>query len=229
MAKGKKISGFLDFSNNSFVKNFKLDVNTEFPIDATPGDFALVDGRLFIMLELTGFKTWWPLSENYRFSFLDFSSPNTTWTLIHNMNIEAGARDYFLFDDSDNLIPFSDVDTVSDFDTNTIIITFLTPKQGRAVVLSSEDSISDVINLDEELLEPKTEKITLIQANIDDGNVPLIETPSDPSTVKMFIEGGTNQVVGDSYVVVGSTLSWQSLDLDGFLEVGDTLVISYSF
>jgi hypothetical protein len=52
-------------------------------------------------------------------------------------------------------------------------------------------------------------------------------SPFSPSTVRMNIIGGIEQLNGVDFVVTGNIVSWDGLGLDDFLEVGDILLIQF--
>lgn len=69
--------------------------------------------------------------------------------------------------------------------------------------------------------------LTLTQTNIDDKQATLSQTPLIPSSVILTPEGGISQIYGVDYIVTGNLLDWTGLGLDGFLEVGDKIVVQY--
>lgn len=71
------------------------------------------------------------------------------------------------------------------------------------------------------------EFVTLTQEDIDDKQVTLSNTPLSPSTVMVTPEGGIPQINGVDFVITGNILSWDSLGLDGFLEVNEVLIVQH--
>lgn len=71
------------------------------------------------------------------------------------------------------------------------------------------------------------EFVTLTQEDIDDKQVTLSNTPLSPSTVMVTPEGGIPQINGVDYIITGNILSWDSLGLDGFLEVNEVLIVQH--
>lgn len=71
------------------------------------------------------------------------------------------------------------------------------------------------------------ELITLNLTDINNKFVILENTPTEPESVKLSIVGGITQLYTVDYVIGGNILSWNGLGLDGFLEIGDTLIIEY--
>lgn len=72
-----------------------------------------------------------------------------------------------------------------------------------------------------------TENIVISQNDIDNKMVTLANTPVVPSSVTLMFLDGIHQINGIDYSVSGDELSWDSLGLDGFIELGDTIVIQY--
>jgi hypothetical protein len=66
---------------------------------------------------------------------------------------------------------------------------------------------------------------TLNSTDIDNKFINLPFQPLSPSSVRLNIVGGIEQVNGVDFTVSGSILSWNGLGLDDFLEEGDTLII----
>jgi len=71
------------------------------------------------------------------------------------------------------------------------------------------------------------EQITLDAGHIAAKEVTLANAPLVAANVKLNIVGGIRQQYGVDFVVSGSDLSWNSLGLDGLLEVGDILIVDY--
>lgn len=75
----------------------------------------------------------------------------------------------------------------------------------------------------------KVEYITISPAQASAKQVALAETPLIPAEVMLDVQGGPSQYYGTDFVVITGVLSWSGLDLDGLLEAGDQLRISYAF
>lgn len=71
------------------------------------------------------------------------------------------------------------------------------------------------------------ETITLTSTNILNKSVTLSGTPLYPQNVLCIPEGGIAQRYSIDFTISANTLSWDALGLDGFLEAGETLTISY--
>jgi hypothetical protein len=71
------------------------------------------------------------------------------------------------------------------------------------------------------------EKIQLTQDDINNKYVTLAQTPLVPSAVIIDISGGTSQLNGIDYEIIGNKVSWNELGLDGFLEITEVLIIQY--
>jgi hypothetical protein len=69
--------------------------------------------------------------------------------------------------------------------------------------------------------------ITLNSQHIANKYVTLLNAPVNPSSVTLDIKGGISQLFGEDFFVMGDMLTWNTLGLDGFLEVGDVLIIEF--
>lgn len=69
--------------------------------------------------------------------------------------------------------------------------------------------------------------ITLTAQNISDKFAVLPYTPVLPNEVIIVPAGGIQQLNGIDYEVSGNILSWETLGLDGVLEVNDVLIVQH--
>ena len=68
----------------------------------------------------------------------------------------------------------------------------------------------------------------LTQENLDSKSIELPFYTTNPMDVKVFPEGGIQQVYGKDFEVVGGNiLTWDNLGLDNFLEVSESLIIQH--
>lgn len=72
-----------------------------------------------------------------------------------------------------------------------------------------------------------TETKILTTVEVADKKISLSNIPSFPETAILSLAGGTLQRYGVDYVVIGQDLSWEGLELDGFLEPDDELRVYY--
>lgn len=76
-----------------------------------------------------------------------------------------------------------------------------------------------------------TQKFTLTPQNISNKYVLLASAPENATQTRLNIINGVEQNYGVDFEVTadndGKTLSWASLGLDGVLQAGDTLIITY--
>lgn len=77
------------------------------------------------------------------------------------------------------------------------------------------------------LEEVIVDHLTLTATDISNKYVSLSRTPSSPSEVALNAEG-TPQIYGVDYTVTAKRLRWDGYVLDGFLESGDLLRVTYS-
>jgi hypothetical protein len=59
--------------------------------------------------------------------------------------------------------------------------------------------------------------------------VTLTNTPLPGYDIIIFPRGGCAQFLGDDFSVDGTSVSWESLGLDGLLEVGDIIHVDYYY
>lgn len=71
-------------------------------------------------------------------------------------------------------------------------------------------------------------RFTLTPTDITNKYVTLSATPSVDSDTILNIIGGVVQAYGVDFEIIGDTLSWDGLDLDGILSSGDKLVVQFN-
>ena len=72
------------------------------------------------------------------------------------------------------------------------------------------------------------ERFTLDAGDLAAKNVTLGTSPTDPGSIQFVVIGGPDQNKDVDFSLSGTTVSWNGLALDGILEIGDQLIISYS-
>lgn len=70
-----------------------------------------------------------------------------------------------------------------------------------------------------------TEQFTLSAGQAAAKEVTLSVAPTTPAYTILIIQGGGGQAYSTDYTVSGSTLSWNGLGLDGFLDENDIITI----
>lgn len=70
-------------------------------------------------------------------------------------------------------------------------------------------------------------QITLGGSDISAKQINLVSAPAHPNITQLFVIGGGICEYGAHFIVVGSTLTWNGLGLDGLLEVGEKLVVMH--
>lgn len=83
--------------------------------------------------------------------------------------------------------------------------------------------------VDGKVEQKKIEIRTLTSTEITNKQIALASTPRVNTAVELTPQGGCEQIYGSDFSVSGSTLTWNALGLDGILEAGDTVIISYHF
>lgn len=70
--------------------------------------------------------------------------------------------------------------------------------------------------------------ITLNGTDISNKFITLSEVPLNANKTRLFVESAPTQVYGIDFTVTGSTLSWNGLGLDGVLEIGERIFVTYN-
>jgi len=76
-------------------------------------------------------------------------------------------------------------------------------------------------------LRPQQKKITISSLQFFEKQVTLYPEPSNPDLVTLEFLSGGGQENGIEFNVVGDVLSWDGLGLDGFIEIGDIIIVRY--
>lgn len=74
-----------------------------------------------------------------------------------------------------------------------------------------------------------TETITLNSQNIQHKYLTLSLTPIVAEESRLVVAGGIEQRYGYDFEILGKVLQWNGLGLDGLLQSGDTLIITYAY
>ncbi len=72
----------------------------------------------------------------------------------------------------------------------------------------------------------KKEYHTLSQIDINNKFI-LLDAPPVPDSLTLFVVGGPVQMPNKDFAISEQSITWNGYDLDGQLEVGDTLYIEY--
>lgn len=86
-------------------------------------------------------------------------------------------------------------------------------------------SLSKLTQAIESSTEPDI--LTIGQEDIDNKYVTLSLSPSSPNSVSLTFLEGIEQQNGVDFIVQGNILSWDGLGLDGFIEVGDVIIVRF--
>lgn len=80
-----------------------------------------------------------------------------------------------------------------------------------------------------ELPRPKIQTITLTQEHLAAKAFPLTNAPLSGYNVTILPRNGCPQFLNEDFIIDGLTVTWDGYGLDGLLEVGDILQVSYFF
>lgn len=65
------------------------------------------------------------------------------------------------------------------------------------------------------------------QAALTNGSFQLPKMPLNPSLVRLIPQGGVEQINGVDFRIEGNSVIFKDLGLDGFIEVGEMLIVIY--
>lgn len=80
-----------------------------------------------------------------------------------------------------------------------------------------------------ELPRPKTQVFTVTLAMLETKSVSLTNPPILSYNVTILPHGGPAQFINEDFIIDGLTLSWDGYGLDGLLEAGDRVIVSYFY
>lgn len=90
-----------------------------------------------------------------------------------------------------------------------------------------QDALDDKADITS-LRSYKPEFFTLSALDISNKFITLAETPTDLIKTRLIPINGVEQEYGVNFTVSGTTLSWNTLGLDGVLEENDKLIVIYN-
>lgn len=115
-----------------------------------------------------------------------------------------------------------DLSTVTSDDLAVVVdITTLTTRKASMANLRSY--------FQSELPRPKIQSITITAAMLSAKAVNLTNAPNLGYNVTILPHGGPAQFINEDFMIDGLTLSWDGYGLDGLLEIGDIIQVSYYF
>ena len=74
---------------------------------------------------------------------------------------------------------------------------------------------------------PYRQTVVISQIHLDNKKIALDRDPSFPEFTSLNFFGGIEQKYDVDFYVIGQELKWDLRGLDGFIELGDTVVIQY--
>jgi hypothetical protein len=92
---------------------------------------------------------------------------------------------------------------------------------------SNVDFDTEWLSQDELSQKWKSEAITITEAHVSEKKFALSFTPKAREAVRFVPDGGPEQRLGVDYDVLGNEILWNGLTLDGFLEVGEVIRVTY--
>jgi hypothetical protein len=98
---------------------------------------------------------------------------------------------------------------------------------GTTAHIKKLDSAGNVIDFNVSHGSITVLSITIKQSDVNHKYITLPTMPVDPQAVSLSFVGGTVQLNGIDFIVVGDQLSWDGLGLDGFIEKDDQIIVTY--
>lgn len=133
----------LKFSNShAILENFP-----DFPLNPELGQLSLVNGILYLFVNLGGFTTWYPISNETRYFIHYQGSLSTKWTITHNLDTSNFI--FFVYDELNKLIS----PEYEFIDNNVFCLNFTAAKKGRAVVFVAAERYVPVVSSDSLVLQ----------------------------------------------------------------------------
>lgn len=81
----------------------------------------------------------------------------------------------------------------------------------------------------DDLPRPKTEMITVTASHLSTKSFSLTQTPNPSYNVTIIPQGGCAQFINYDFIITANQVNWNGYQLDGLLEVGDILQVSYYY
>ena len=81
----------------------------------------------------------------------------------------------------------------------------------------------------DDLPRPRIEMITITANHLSTKSFSLTQTPSLSYNVTIIPQGGCAQFINYDFIVTNNQVNWNGYQLDGLLEVGDILQVSYYY
>lgn len=125
-----KINGSIDFGGVGFLVRARLKGLTEFPANPGEGEFAFVNRRPYVCVNIEGNPAWVPLGSTVDMYRYDEGSPSLEWVIHHNLGSSVVFVQVF-GTDGKTVGP----DSVDCSVKNTCVVKFLTPQAGTALVM----------------------------------------------------------------------------------------------
>lgn len=80
-----------------------------------------------------------------------------------------------------------------------------------------------------DLPRPKTQALTVTATMLQTKSLSLTHAPNLSYNVTILPHGGPAQFINEDFIIDGLTLSWDGYGLDGLLEAGDRIQVSYFY
>lgn len=102
-------------------------------------------------------------------------------------------------------------------------MTTLTTRKTRMATLK------DYFQSSSSAVQQTTETVTITLQHLSDKSFTLTNTPISSYNIVIHPRGGCLQFLNHDFTILGSSVTWDGYGLDGLLEAGDILQVSYYY
>lgn len=128
-----KVYGNLDMQGN-IIAGLTLEAELEFPVEPKEGRLVFYNQVLYLSVYIANQIAWIPLTNELQTLVYTNEFASTTWTIVHNYNTYELLTQ--VYNESNHvIIP----DSLQMVDMNTVVVTFLNPVAGKAVIISKKN------------------------------------------------------------------------------------------
>jgi hypothetical protein len=117
--------------NRNLLQNAVLPSDVGFPVDPLPGMIVFMNKKVYICAEIaTGLPVWIPMTQEIDSYIFNQSTPQTAWTITHNLNTATALVQVF-DQNSQAMIP----DYIDTSVFNQVTVMFSSAQAGKAIVM----------------------------------------------------------------------------------------------
>lgn len=129
-----KSYGHINFNENQ-IQKVAVGMETNFPLNPSPGRLVFKDKRLYICVEIvSGIPSWIPLTNQLDTYIHLQQSASATWNIQHNLGATTPLVQVYDSTTNSLFIP----DNVTIVDSNNLTIYLASPITGRAIIMHGD-------------------------------------------------------------------------------------------